>query len=204
MNRVLIYCISLMVLAVIAISCTHPKVSEAELKAFVLNPENGLVKESLNNNLKGVCYLRPNDLIIAQKAYGLSFTMNQLDSMRLSHQHLLFFTLQLSKDGREIETYFASNPEAYNDVLHYLSSEMRTDLRLTTKYDTLSPVEFLYSPGFGAAQATSLMVVFELKEKPDNDLSMHWYDSYFKSGQHTYTYLLSDFNNIPELNLNQL
>lgn len=204
MNRPLIYCISLMILAVGAISCTRPKVSEEQLKAFVLNPENGLVKESLNNNLKGVCYLRPTDLIIAQKAYGLPYTMSQLDSMRSSHQHLLFFTLQLSKEGREIETYFASNPEAYNDVLRYLSGEMRTDLHLTTKYDTLSPIEFLYSPGFGAAQATSLMVVFELQEEPDSDLSMHWNDSYFKSGQHTYTYLLSDFNNIPELNLDQL
>lgn len=189
------------ILVLLLSACTKPSMSEQELKAYITNEKNGLVQHSANNLVEATCYYRPVELIIAQKLAGENSSLQTIDSMRQAHAALHFFVLHVSRNGKELETYFASDPSQYNAVLTYLNSSIYQDLKLVTKKGVINPVQTIYTPALGASNHTSIMVVFDTTgEEVGSEWRLSWSDTLFSSGDHSFTYQLRDINAIPTLN----
>jgi hypothetical protein len=145
--------------------CSEQRVvSEAELKSYILNPENGLIVTRNKNDVAIDVLYRPSVLVSALQIDGITDkeqrnkTIKQFDS-------LTYFIIRLSRNGQEIENAFVSDPEKFSKVISYLSSAVAGNIYLTTPNDTLRALDAVYTRMFGAATATSVMAVFDTNAK---------------------------------------
>jgi hypothetical protein len=183
-------------------SCSNSTLTEAELKAYVLNEENGLVKKSSRGDFQAEAYHRPNDLVIAQMAYDKSLTKDTLDSLRTAYSDFSYFVLHMSKNNREVESYFAYNPILYNEIVNYLNGEIDQDMMLLHKSDTIKALQTIYSPALGSSNYTSVMAVFGtgIKQLPPT-IELVWNDTQLNTGVHRFLFNKSDLKNTPQLKL---
>jgi hypothetical protein len=187
-------------MSLLALSCAKVTLTERELKAYVLNEENGLAKRSQNGDFTVEAYYRPQDLIITQQLYGETATANQWDSLRNAYSKYAYFVLHLSKNNREVESYFASNPAGYNEVVNYFNGSISSDISLLAEADTLAPLQTIYTPSLGSSNYTSVMAVFPgaLQNWPDN-VEIVWEDTRLKTGTHRFVFSKSNIVKTPAL-----
>jgi hypothetical protein len=180
-------------------SCTGRKVvTEQELKQYVFNPENGMIKTIDKNGVRLEASYRPSELMIARQL-DAQFSAEKKSVTIDNFLRLSYFILRLSKGGREVESYFAGGPE-YLEVEQYLSGGIAKDLRLITDNDTLEPEDILYSKMYGSADATAIMAVFKTDVfKASGDVTLVYDDTKFDLGHNEFVFDYAQLKKLPTL-----
>jgi hypothetical protein len=143
-------------------SCNPPSLTKEQLKAYVLDAENGLHQVAASNGIKMEVLYRPLELVAEQnvdlKQKGeFEAELKRLDSLD-------FFIIKLSRDGQEIENQYAGT-DRYMRVTNYLNGEMGNDLQMIVGNQTYSPEGVVFAPSFGGADGSSVLVTFKTKLK---------------------------------------
>lgn len=188
-------------LTILAASCTKKSVrSEADLKAFVLDPGNGLMQIDSTRGVVVQTTFKPNDLIIAQQLYGID-DMQERERTRKNFDTLMFFVLQFSRKGQEIENAYVSDDQRFQQVTRYLSHGIRDNIYLVTSRDTLMPLDVAYTRMFGAANATSVMPVFDISVAEINGpITLILEDNVLEVGHLSFEFDADKIKNVPTLN----
>jgi hypothetical protein len=174
--------------------------SQEELKAYVLNPENGLSKTITKEGVKLFMQYKPKDLIIRQNLNTNNKT--EIDSLRKALAGYEYFVLGLSKNEREIEGAYAGNAAKYASVVQYLSSGISENIHLISNKDTVDIYETLYVPGYGSSGATSVLLIFkEGYTKEDDEIKIVLDDYAFGTGKTEFAFDVNVLTHAPNLDV---
>jgi hypothetical protein len=174
--------------------------SQEELMKHVLNPENGLSASIDKEGVKLVMHYRPKDLIIHQNLSQSNRT--EIDSLRKALADYEYFILGLSKEGREIESSYASDPARYNSVIQYLNSGITENIHMINERDTVDLYEALYIPHFGSSNTTSMLLIFkEGFVKDDDQIKIVFDDPIFGTGKTAFAFEVNNLTHAPNLDV---
>lgn len=189
--------------ALTILACTEKRmVSEQELKDYIIDPSNGLRKQTSKNGIDIEVLYRPTELVLARQLDGLADPRERLKELN-NFKDLSYFLIHLSRDGQEIENAYASDPDKFVNVISHLSSKMSQNIYLVHDVDTIPALDAVYTRMFGSATATSVMAVFnsDLKGK-SGVLKFLLEDTELGLGQNKFEFDLSDIKAAPTLNMN--
>lgn len=180
-------------------SCQAAMLTEEELQQYSLDPENGLLQRIEKQNTVLEMYYKPTDLIVAQELKGVT-DVNERKKTAARLDSLDYFVLRLSREGKEIETGYARNEEAFNKVIDYLSFNMAPDVFMVCQKDTLTALDVVYARTFGSKDATSVMAVFNSNLKNNKaDAKVFFDDPLFGTGLNQFEFRNKDIQKIPNL-----
>jgi hypothetical protein len=138
--------------------------------------------------------VKPNDLIANQQV--MRGTKREFDSLRKHFSKYLYFNLEMTKDGKDLESYFASDPEGFANKISFLSSEFAQNIQLVTELDTLSALECSYTRSYGMGRSNCL-VVFERPKEKEFEIQVSGYPIGF--GRQQFQFNLTQIENAPRL-----
>ena len=180
------------------ISCGERRLSLTELKAYATEPAHGLIQRSERDGITFELIYRPKELIVQQNVESINDP--QWDSVASQLKSFDYFVMRISKDKREIEASFAGDPSSYTKVTNYLNGTIGGDLSLVVDNETIKTSEVLFSPTYGMAGASSILVVFnsELADR-DSDFTVVLNDTQFGTGRHEFDFEAQAIHSIPRI-----
>jgi hypothetical protein len=182
-------------------SCQKRIVDESELKTFLMDPENGLIKKSENKDITIEVIYRPSELLSCQQIKGEE-DADERKSIIDNFDSLTYFIVRLSRNGEEIENEYAGDSEQFTAMVNHLSSTIGNDFYLVNKQDTIKTLDVSYTRMFGSGSGTSVLTVFDTKLEDENgEVVLCFNDSYFGLGMNQFEFSLKDIKNTPTLNL---
>jgi hypothetical protein len=171
-----------------------------DLNAYALEADNGLRKTLQRRDLAiELCY-RPKDLIIYQQLDSVAADTWATWETKLDQ--LDYFVIRLSKDGHEIEKFFASDQDSYHKALNYFSGGIEKDLSLTVGKERIPVESSIYMPAFGSSAATTILFAFRSNLlRKNGSFSVRLNDSMFGTGYSEFNFKVSDVKKIPRLQI---
>ncbi len=169
------------IFSLMLVACGPAEVSRAELITYISDPANGL---SLSREYRGLLitlqYL-PNDLIIDKQL--TSGSEAEVDSLHQELKDVVYFSISLSRNAREIESSYTRNPEKYSAVMAYLSEGILKDMYVIVNSRKVNASQLAYIPGYGLTKATTILVAFRADDfNEPQTMKFIWEDSFFGSG----------------------
>ncbi|MDJ1501170.1 hypothetical protein [Xanthocytophaga agilis] len=201
-----ITCIKYTFLAIalsIMTGCKNNAVSEMEFKAYINNPENGLIqKKEIEGTQVSLTFI-PGEIFLQQELQNHSdWSSIAVDSIRTIYANRLCFALDLSKDNREIEASFINNRNAYNQVLQYLNREIGEQIKLIMPSDTLPVTGSVYPRMFNTTNHSRIILIFDTRKvKLDEDFKIEITDSQLGLGVVSFPFKMDNLKAIPSLKL---
>jgi hypothetical protein len=172
--------------------------SVEELKAFLSDEENGLVVESHSRNIETRLSYYPKEIIILNN-YD-SDDVDNTDSLLSQLKDYLYFKLSLSRDGQEIVNALAEDPDKFSQGVNYLTFGIAQDLKLYVNDEEFSVEDIAYARSFGASNSSDVLVAFKPGVLPaKGEAQVRFEDTFFRSGDHRYTFNLTNLHNTPTL-----
>lgn len=190
------YCIAML-------SCSGKKIaSDQELKAYILDEENGLHKTISKGEVEIELSYRPAELVWANELKEIK-NEDSWNELRHSYDSLNYFILHFSRKGQEIESAFVSDPARFTEIISYLSFDMRSDLFMVQEGDTTHALDIMYTRTFGGSSGTSVMAIFggDLRKK-NNDVKICFNDTMLGLGSTQFEFKITDIKNTPTLAFN--
>lgn len=144
------------------VGCSHP-LPPTEYRAYLADPEHGLVQRQEVNGAVATCAYRPTELLVLQDlAQVPAVTAAARDSLARAYAGKTYCALSFSRGGNEIENYLVNNPAAYQQVLSYLNTGIAADAYLgTPARDSVSALTSLYLRQYGTTGKSTLLLVFD-------------------------------------------
>jgi hypothetical protein len=179
------------------VGCTDrpSELDEKALYAYVRDESNGLARTREEDGYRVTVAWKPNGLIAKQQAY--KGTEREFDSLNSYFSKYLYFTLELEKDGKDLEAAFAADPGSFAEKISYLSAGLQQDIRLTAENDTLPALECLYARSYGMGRSQCL-VVFERPRK-GNNFTVEVTGHPIGLGRQRFEFKTKDIDNAPRL-----
>lgn len=188
--------------AVLAGCTGESLLGEAALKQWIADPEHGVLVADRQEFVVTTLQYRPVDLVISQELRGMDYRAEDVARLRKDYDSLDFFVMKISKRGQEIENMFAQDPAAFAEVISYLNGDIADDIWLNVGNKPVLPEQVAYVRTFGAATASSLMIVFKSGIlKQDADIVCTWEDTKMHTGIHRFAFTLKNIKDIPKLKL---
>jgi hypothetical protein len=177
-------------------------VSEQELKAYVMEPENGLRQKVEKNGVDIEVIYRPTELVLAQQLDGIADQRERTNAFK-KFDSLTYFIIKFSREGQEIENGYVADQAMFVNVINYLSSSIASNFYVMCNQDTIRAFDAVYARMFGSATSTSVMVVFngDLSAKKGK-LKFFFDDTLLGLGLNKFEFDISDIKKAPTLNLN--
>jgi len=201
-RRMILQLVVASVLTMSVQSCSAPSyLSEKDLKAYLLDRDNGLSKEHVLKGNKSIVTYRPTDLLVLQEARGTTkVDSSTLARLQQKYQNHYYFILSLSKDNKEAE-YQQQGMGQFSDLVQTLSFRMPEHVNMTTNSrDTIPVGDYIYPRTYGMSNASTLMFAFN-KEKIKNT---EWVQFNLKEfglgiGNQNFRFKTSDLENTPRI-----
>lgn len=182
-------------------SCSVREVSENELVEYIKDPDHGLTKRSeIKDGFVEVIY-KPTDLIITQNYKEDISKKGKIDSLRKSLSKFHYFTIRISKGGKEIETHFIPNQAVYQEVVQYMSYYMQENIFLKVKAGSYPPTDYHYMGMFGTTEASTILIAFANTLIQDGNFFIHFDGAKLGVGTHDFNFKREDLTNTPTINL---
>lgn len=201
-DRFFLLCNCLLVFAAV-VSCEERAcVSPSALKVYLNDPENGLMQRSQGDGTRITLRYRPSELVIAQEVKSMNYTPEKIDSIRKKYENIHYFIMELSRNGRQIESDYAINPPKLQSVIQHLSYGIGSDIMLVTEQrDTVFVLDHVYERTYGATHISKLLLAFEhrMVEK-DGTWSILFNDQLLGLGYQRFEFDVEDIKNIPCVN----
>jgi hypothetical protein len=184
----------------VVLSCTHQSQLEEEaLHRYVRTEGNGLIKAKEADGFHLAMIWRPTDLIAKQQA--VKGTKIEFDSLASYFSNYLYFNLEITKDGKDLETSFANDPSSFAEKISFLSSGLAENIRIISEDDTIPALECIYSRSYGMG-ASQCLIVLNKPKKDFFQIEVKGYPIGF--GKELFSFHLSDIQNAPRLKTNLL
>lgn len=190
----------LIMIELLAISCTPKYLSEEELIDYVLNSENGLTKELTVEDFRISATYRPADLWIAQEL-GSSTDSIQIEKLKEKYSSHYYFVLGLSKNDREA-IQAATMPQAqFSELLQTISFRMSAYINITTSHrDTIPLADHSYSRTFGAGGSNEILLVFDNEKIVDQEwFQINLTEFGLGLGRQSLRFECKNFHNTPQI-----
>lgn len=176
-------------------SCGPSTASEAEIKAFLKDEGNGLIKKVEDSGFDIEVLYRPTDFIVKQQMK--KGTLNEIDSLRKAYGNYHYFLLTISKEGKDLETNFAYDLGNFANKISFLASNFSSKLYLQTANKDYTLNDYVYTRSYGIGQSQFLLV-FENPTEAEFDLTIEGYELGF--GKVQFAFHQNDIKKIPNLN----
>lgn len=185
------------------ISCDNTKTLDVEsyLK-YIVNENNGLVKQSKTNNLTMILEYKPIDYLALLEIDKFSLSMNQntFDSLKGNYNNQLFFVLKLQADGEnDFLKANSNNQEDFFKRIEYYNTSFINDVILIQGQDTISCVSANLERNFGISPQTNIGLIFENKTIRNEDFCIQIYDKVFGSSKTNFCFEKNSLTNIPNI-----
>ena len=195
-----IYLVSFLII-LIQSSCTPGYVSEAELRAYVLE-KGELTKTREYKGFKTQVTYRPTDLLIAQELGGEA-ARTQEELNRLGHKYggYYYFILSLSRGEQEALYGSMGGYGQFSELVQTLSFRMAEYLTITTTGgDTIEVADYIFPRTYGMGGATNLMFVFNKKDAQDDEwVQLNLKEFGLGLGHQTFRFRRRDLEGVPRI-----
>ncbi len=194
-----------LVFLLFSMACTKEKLSPDELKKYIADPGNGLLKEVTINNYKITVYYRPVDLLTEQRLRTMDKpTMDSVAEIKKRYRGIIHFMLSMEYNNQDILNRFSSDKVLFGEMLNRLSFNMGNYVNLvTSNKDTLPVTESIYPRMYGSTHSTAMLFAFDAT-KINNASSVDFNLKEFgiPVGNNTFRFAMEDLNNTPEMKFN--
>jgi hypothetical protein len=181
-------------------SC-QSKLTEAELKTYIQNPENGVTQEKKINNVEYKVTYKPTGLMINQELRNISRTPGLLDSLQQKYDRYHYFMLSVNVNNRDVLSSKTGNRADFGNAVYQLSFNMNEKTFLVSdQRDTLGLVDYVFPRMYGMSPTTNMLFVFEKGNgKSIESFKLHINEFGLNTGNTKYKFLTEDINRIPEI-----
>lgn len=143
-----------------------------EAKSYIANAENGLSKTRTVNDVNLTVTYYPCALLFKDDVEGLQ---------GCDHMHYLLF--RIAREKREIETFYAADPNQFQQVVQYLSNDIINDVKVFTGDVAAEVVDASYHRSFGMAEGSDVLISFMCSNsKINSNLTFEFNDRLFRTG----------------------
>lgn len=174
--------------------CGSSEASEGELRNYLQDPDNGLIKTAEDGSFKIEALYRPTDFILKQQMEKGS--AQEIDSLRKAYGNYVYFLLSITKNDKDLETYFAYDLSSFANKISYLSDGFSASIRLEGEGRERAIADYVYTRSYGNGPSRFLLV-FEKPTAKDFDLIIEGYELGF--GKVRLSFNLHDINKTPNL-----
>jgi hypothetical protein len=183
-------------------SCAPKHLSEDQLKQYILEPDNELVKEAVVEDYKIRVAYRPTDLLIAQEL-GTSQDIARINALRTKYSNQYYFILSLSKNDREAIQAGIMPQAQFSELLQTISFRMGAYVTMTTAArDTIPLTDYAYNRTFGMGSSNDILLVFK-KEKMTGDwLQINLAEFGLGVGRQSLRFMRKKLDNVPKIDFN--
>jgi len=168
--------------------------SEKEIRLFLQDPENGLIQKMEDDDFEIEALYRPTDFIVKQQME--KDTQREIDSLTHAYSKYVYFTLTITKRGKDLEADFAFDQPSFAEKISYLSNGFSADLRLEEEGLEHAIVDYVYTRSYGSGPSYFLLV-FERPQQNKFDLVIEGYAMGF--GKTRFPFYLNDIKRAPNL-----
>ncbi|HEY8936107.1 MAG TPA: hypothetical protein VIM65_12835 [Cyclobacteriaceae bacterium] len=185
-------------------ACSGKRVSEQELKSYILNDENGLHKNRKINDIDIDVFYRPAELVWIKDLEEISDPVKR-EAQQEAIDTLSYFMFHFSRNGKEIENAYVSNSSEFTSVINYLSFDIANDIHIISGSDTTDALDVMYARTFGGMGSTGVMAIFNKDVRKNNkNIKVYFDDSVFGTGNSEFDFLIDDIKKTPTLTINKL
>lgn len=174
--------------------------SPQEYVQWVQNPDNGLRKKKIIDDLTFYAQYKPYEYIVCmeqqtEQIYDslLKRKMNELNGMQYYD-----FKIMLKDGEGELLKYQLSTQEEYNKRVNYFAFAMQNDIQLVEEKDTLPCSLFHFERAYDVIPSCTFLLGFE-KKLSNKSKTLIVYDKIFKKGYIKFTFDEKELQNIPTI-----
>jgi hypothetical protein len=138
-------------------SCSASLMDAKELNEYILDEANGCRKVINEGPYTIITTYRPSDFIARQQMEGDS--QKEYDSLRSFYGNYFYFIVDVTYEGKDLETRFALEPNSFADKIAMLSSGLSQNIKLESGGEYQSPVDYMYSRSYGTG-SSQFMIAF--------------------------------------------
>lgn len=139
--------------------------NEQELWTYLKNPDNGYLQQKNINGYDFSLLYKPTDLLVAQEL-GENTSKERITALREKYQKQLYFTLSMSRNGKELLSTTPKNRQEFGAMVNQLAFGMGEKVHLFTQNkDTLELLDYNYPRMYGMSQSTTMLFVYPRDEK---------------------------------------
>lgn len=186
------------------LACGSAEMKEDDLKNYIANDEHGLHKEIEKNGITIEAFYKPSQMVWNSDISGEADHAKR-ELMIKACDTLTYFSLHFSRNGKEIENAYVSEPEVFERIVNYLSFDILNDLYLINGNDTVPAVDAVYARTFGAGTSTLVTAVFDVNIKEDakgENVKLFLDDQMLETGLDEFAFQTSDIKKTPTLIFN--
>lgn len=167
-KRIVLSGLLLLLIVVATTSCTQKTFStKKELWAYLKDADNGYTQSKSINGIDYTVYYKPTDLLVAQELDTV--TKEAIEKLRNKYKQYLYFTLTLSKNGKEL-LGTAPNRQEFGRMVNQLSFGMGEKVHVyTPQKDTLNLLDYSAPRMYGMSPTTNMLFVYPNEEKYTNE-----------------------------------
>jgi hypothetical protein len=158
--------ITILLLFIVFYSCSSKTFDKKQdLWTYLKNPDNGYLQQKNINGYDFSLLYKPTDLLVAQEL-GEDKSKEQRTALREKYQKQLYFTLSMSRNGKELLSTTPKNRQEFGAMVNQLAFGMGEKVHLfTQKKDTLELLDYNYPRMYGMSQSTTMLFVYPRDEK---------------------------------------
>jgi hypothetical protein len=139
--------------------------TQEDLWSYLKEVDNGYLQEKNINGYNFSLLYKPTDLLVAQELEE-NPTQERINELREKYKKQLYFTLSMSRNGKELLSTTPKNRHQFGAMVNQLAFGMREKVTLfTQKKDTLELLDYIYPRMYGMSQATAMLFVYPKEEK---------------------------------------
>ena len=140
--------------------------NEQELWTYLKNPDNGYLQQKNINGYDFSLLYKPTDLLVEQELGDASTSSAQVKKLRKKYQQYMYFTLSMSRNGKELLSTTPKNRQEFGAMVNQLAFGMQEKVHLFTQNkDTLELLDYNYPRMYGMSQSTTMLFVYPRDEK---------------------------------------
>ncbi len=189
------------ILSIVLLQACHQKqpLDQNMLVRFIEDEGNGLKKTIDEEGFSVSMMYKPVDFIAKQQMQ--KGTRREYDSLIRYFSDYLYFTLAITRDGKDLETSFGLDPGSFADNISYLSADFGQAIKLLTKKDTADILDYAYSRSYGIGSSNFLLV---FKKPRDEKFEIEVKGYHLGFGTINFSFDQTDIEKTPKLKLNLL
>lgn len=195
---------SIWLLMIIFTSCNTKEFSSAdEIVSYISDEENMYSYSKTVRGVKYVLQYRPTDLMVYQELDCEN--SQEIEKLRSKYRNQLYFNLSMSMDDKEILSNVTDKAK-FGEVVNELVFNMNNKIHIiSAQKDTLPIIDFIYPRMYGAAPATTILIVYPREEKflKQKYLNFVIEDIGLHTGEVRFKFKTQPLINEPKLNLNK-
>lgn len=192
-------------LLLLFIGCATRDLTPDALNKYVLNPDNGLIRQAEINSYKIVVYNKPTDLWVQQEIEGEAISPLKIDSLQKKYDQYYYFILDLSLNDKEA-LRVNGEMEQFSTMVQTLSFRMNNYVSMTTAAkDTIPVADFILNRTYGLSHATSLLFIFDRKRSNGAEwVQFNLNEFGLGVGDQRFRFSTEDLKNVPRIEFNRL